>query len=277
MDDSMDANEQIEAEAFDRLAELSDPSELLTSDWTFARYRNASLGNPVRRSYPDLVFSHIGRRFPPSDSARPLAGLRILDLGAGDGIWSVILAEQGASVVSVEISSKAVSLARERMRLHHLSWEAHVWSAYRLQERLSEASFDLVLGQAVLHHLTKGLPVVFSGVSALLKPAGFAMFTEPYLDSVVLRSVRQRLTWLVPRHLESPDERPLRREDLRALYQLFADVHLDHFYFFERLTRRFLNRSGADALAARLDRVLFRPRCLHSYAGMIFIVARKSS
>jgi len=277
MDNSMDANEQMEAEAFDRLAELSHPSELLTSDWTFARYRNATLGNPMRRSYPDLVFSHIGRRFTPTDSARPLAGLRILDLGAGDGIWSVILAEQGANVVSVEISPKSVNLARERMRLHHLSWEAHVWSAYRLPERLPEASFDLVLGQAVLHHLTKGLPVVFSGVSALLKPAGFAMFTEPYLDSVVLRSVRHGLAWLVPQHLESPDERPLRREDLRVLYRLFADVHLDHFYFFQRLTRRFLDRPGPDALAARLDRVLSRLRCLHPYAGMIFIAVRKSS
>jgi hypothetical protein len=99
MDNSMDANEQTEADAFDRLAQLSDPSELLTSDWTFARYRNATLGNPVRRSYPDLEFSHIGRRFPPVNTARPFAGLRIL--GAGGGIWSVTLAEQGASVVSV--------------------------------------------------------------------------------------------------------------------------------------------------------------------------------
>ena len=276
MDNSIDANEQTEADAFDRLAEISDHSELLTSAWTFARYRNATLGNPVRRSYPDLVFSHIGRRFPPSDSARPLAGLRILDLGAGDGVWSVILAEQGASVVAVEISPKAVSLARERMRLHHLAWQAHVWSAYRLQERLPAASFDLVLGQAVLHHLTKGFPAVFSGVSALLKPAGFAIFTEPYLDSVVLRSLRQRLAWLIPRHTESPDERPLGREDLSALYRLFADVHLDHFYFFERLTRRFLDRPDLNTLAARLDRVLFHPPCFHPYAGMICIVARKS-
>ena len=276
MDNSMDANEQMEAEAFDRLAERSHPSELLTSDWTFARYRKATLGNPIRRSYPDLVFSHIGRRFTPIDPARPLAGLRILDLGAGDGIWSVILAEQGANVVSVEISPKSVNLARERMRLHHLSWEAHVWSAYRLRERLPEASFDLVLGQAVLHHLTQGLPVVFSGVSALLKPTGFAMFTEPYLDSVVLRSVRHCLARLVPQHLESPDERPLRREDLRVLYRLFADVHLDHFYFFQRLTRRFLDHPGPDGLAARLDRVLSLLRCLHPYAGMIFIAARKS-
>ena len=37
----------------------------------------------------------------------------MLDLGAGDCVWSVILAEQGAGIVSVEISPKQFELARE--------------------------------------------------------------------------------------------------------------------------------------------------------------------
>lgn len=268
--------EQTEAAAFDRIADRLDRAYLRTSDWTFGRYRAAVLGRPLLYSYPDLVFVHLGKCFPgPKDPRRPLAGVRVLDLGAGDGVWSVILAEQGAEVTSIEISPKQVSLAHERMRIHGLSWEARIGSAFRLEEELPGRSFDLVFSQAILHHLTQDLPRVYQGMHALLRPGGHATMTEPYCGSARMRRIREKLAWLLPVDCESPDERPLQDEDLAPLPRLFARVEMDRFELLSRVARRLWRRGGLESALYRLDRaILARPACRH-LAGGIFIAATK--
>jgi 2-polyprenyl-3-methyl-5-hydroxy-6-metoxy-1,4-benzoquinol methylase len=168
---SLSSNERAEAEAFDRVAGKVDRNTLRTSEGTFLRYRRATVGNPLYPKHPDLMFSLMGRLFnserKPQD--KPLQGIRVLDLGAGDGSWSVILADQGAEVVSAEISPKQVALARERMSLVNLSWDARVGSAFQLRNDFPQNSFDLVFGQGVLHHLTQDLPRVWADSSQLLR------------------------------------------------------------------------------------------------------------
>src|SRR5262252_1715483 len=45
-------------------------------------------------------------------------GKRILEVGCGDGFKAITLALRGATVVGVDISSRAIEVARERARLH---------------------------------------------------------------------------------------------------------------------------------------------------------------
>src|SRR4051794_14084783 len=95
---SLNQNEEKEAQAFDRAAEKLDKKELKMSGWTFSRYRSATLGKPFFDAHPDLVFKRLGSLCNIDASnqiTKPLQGLKILDLGAGDGSWSVILSEQG--------------------------------------------------------------------------------------------------------------------------------------------------------------------------------------
>lgn len=268
-------NEQHEADAFNRIADRTDPARLRTSDWTFARYRRAVLGRPFFWAYPDLAFVRLGRCLGRGgDRNRPLKGLTVLDMGAGDGIWSVILAEQGARVTSVEISPNQVELARARMRIHGLQWEARVGSAYCLEEQFPAESFDLIFSQAILHHLTHDLPRVYHGMHALLRPGGHAIITEPYCGSPALRRLRERLSWLLPIDCESPDERPLTDADLAPLTGLF-EITADRFELFSRVVRRLWRRGGLENAVHRLDRALLRRRALGRLAGGIFITARK--
>lgn len=274
----LEANEQREREAFDALAAAVSDAQLTTSDWTFERYRRATRGNPAHEVFPDLMFQRIGERLAPSrqrDEARPLAGLKVLDLGAGDGLWSVILAEQGADLVSVEISPGQVQLARRRMENHQLQWDARVGSAYRLLDDFEPGTFDLVFGPAVLHHLTENLHDVYRGVQVILRDGGLAVFQEPFNGLKTLRKLRLSLTRFVPLDAESPDERPLTREDIDPLSGLFSDVHLEYSDVFAKFVRRFGGAPALGASVARLDTRLLHFSLPRRLATSVFIVATK--
>jgi SAM-dependent methyltransferase len=269
-------NEQKEAAAFDRLAEQRERDSLRTSAGTFSRYRSAVLGRPIHHGYPDRAFLYIGRHLVRGDDpAKPLKGVRVFDLGAGDGIWSVILAEQGAVVTSLEISPRQVELARERMRLHNLTWDARVGSAYRLRDEFPPASFDLIFAEAILHHLTCDLERVYHGMHYLLREGGRATMTEPYCASPSLRRLRERLSWMVPLDRESPDERPLNDADLSPLRILFPDVTIDRYDLLARFARRIFRSARMERTLFRFDQAVLSRSTFRHLAGGVFIAARK--
>lgn len=269
-------NEKNEAAAFDRLARQRDRNTLTTSAWTFSRYRAATCGRPLFDSYPDRVFCEIGRFFGPGkDPTQPLKGVRVLDLGAGDGVWSVILAEQGADVSSVEIAPGQVELARERMHAHGLVWDARVGSAYSLEAQFPPGEFDLIFAQAVLHHLTRDLERVYDGMRCLLAEGGRATISEPYSGSARLRRIREGLSWLVPLDHDSPDERPLRDDDLSPLSKFFSSVTVDRFDLLAKFVRRMLRSDSLENAVFRFDRRLLRQRMFSPLAGGIFITVQK--
>ncbi len=250
-------NERSEQEAFDAIADRVPDGHLVTSDYTFDRYRAATNQKPLFNSYPDLLFVEMGRRHAANgnhNESKPLAGLEVLDLGSGDGAWSVILAEQGANVSSIEISPKQVELAHVRMKNHDLRWNAKVGSAFRLEDEFEEETFDLVFGPAVLHHLTFDLPAVYDGVHSILKTGGVAVFTEPFMDMKWLRALRLRLTGVFPLNAESPDERPLTREDIQPLEDGFSQLDIVYQDLSEKVLRRFGVSPGVKQMAASFDR-----------------------
>ena len=51
----------------------------------------------------------------------PLAGRTVLDVGCGSGRGSIALAEQGATVVGIDVSGRMLEMARELAQEKHLS------------------------------------------------------------------------------------------------------------------------------------------------------------
>jgi ubiquinone/menaquinone biosynthesis C-methylase UbiE len=76
-------------------------------------------------------------------------GLRVLDLGCGNGYLSRRFAREGAKVVAVDASAPIVDRARARESREPLGVEYHVANAARL-EFLPAASFDLVASNMAL-------------------------------------------------------------------------------------------------------------------------------
>ena len=92
----------------------------------------------------------------------PKPGERILDVGCGDGVLTVKIAERGADVLGVDYSADMVAAARKS------GVSAQVASA----ENLSfEREFDAAFSNAALHWVTDAEGAV-SGIAKALKPGG---------------------------------------------------------------------------------------------------------
>ena len=102
------------------------------------------------------------RAFPPERRS----GTRALDLGCGTGVHSVFLAENGFSVIGVDISPVAVETARRRLEEAGLTADLAVASIDEMA--LPARSLELVICSGVLDSTG---PEVARRALALLAPA----------------------------------------------------------------------------------------------------------
>lgn len=105
-----------------------------------------------------------------------LKGLRVLDVGCGNGVWARWLMERGAEVVGIDVSEDGVRIARREVpgaRFEALEITDNILAA------LNEPPFDLVISLEVVEHLF--LPRVWArGCFAALKPGGQLVCSTPY-------------------------------------------------------------------------------------------------
>lgn len=118
----------------------------------------------------------------------PLDGLRLLELGAGQGIDASLFAKEGAEVVAsdlAEIPLRSRSGAEPR--------QGSIWPVCMLAEELAcrDTSFDRVFGRTVLLHVSR--PAVWAELDRVLKEGERAIFIEPLRDNPFL--LIYRLAW----------------------------------------------------------------------------------
>jgi len=132
--------------------------------------------NPLRLDY-------IARR------SRGLEGKHALDVGCGGGILAEAMATAGAKVIGIDLSDKALSVAR----LHQL--ESGVEVDYRLitAETLAAdqpGSFDIVTCMELLEHVPDPASTIVA-CATLVKPGGLVVFStinrnpKAYLFAVI--------------------------------------------------------------------------------------------
>ncbi|HEY2818994.1 MAG TPA: bifunctional 2-polyprenyl-6-hydroxyphenol methylase/3-demethylubiquinol 3-O-methyltransferase UbiG [Casimicrobiaceae bacterium] len=121
--------------------------------------------------------------------AGDLRGKRVVDIGCGGGILSEAMASKGAHVVGIDLSDKALGVAR----LHKLESGTDV--EYRLvaAETLaaqSSAAFDVVTCMEMLEHVP-GPASIVAAAAKLAKPGGVVVFStlnrnpKSYLFAVI--------------------------------------------------------------------------------------------
>jgi len=111
------------------------------------------------RAFFDSVAGRLGKDYVPGKSWKSLAEalLRLMppmviaDLGAGDGSFSLLLAQNAAKVIAIDSSAKMIEFAREQARRHHVKN-----IDYRLGDMeelpIDDESVDLVFFSQSLHH-----------------------------------------------------------------------------------------------------------------------------
>ena len=150
-------------------------------------------------------------------------GLEVLDYGCGRGEQAVALLERGARhVTGFDLSEAEVEAARVRAEARGFGSHATFLVADAHRTGFPDASFDLVVGRSILHHLD--VDAALAEIRRILRPDGTAVFVEPLAHNPLLRLGRH----LTPT-ARTVDEHPLTEEDWARCAAAFPG-----FWHFER-------------------------------------------
>jgi SAM-dependent methyltransferase len=148
----------------------------------------------------------------------------VLELGCARGLLSVnlALALRPQRLIRMDIAPSSVEQARALSRLAGVEQvcEFHVASAYALP--VPDASVDVVVGAAILHHLDRERAA--RELLRILRPGGEVHFAENNGDNWLLctaRSALNRFRWF---QRESEDGHPLTRAEIQAFGAGFERV-----------------------------------------------------
>jgi 2-polyprenyl-6-hydroxyphenyl methylase/3-demethylubiquinone-9 3-methyltransferase len=117
-----------------------------------------------------FIRDHLAARFGRDPAAeRPLAGLRILDIGCGGGVLSEAVARLGAEVHGVDVVEKNIRIAERHSKEQGLAIRYEWSSAESLAER--GETYDAVLNMEVVEHVAD-LPFFMDSCIRLVRPGG---------------------------------------------------------------------------------------------------------
>ena len=148
-----------------------------THDKTTAR-RVIKKRQDKMRAFFDSVAGRLGKDYVPGKSWKSLAEallrlmppMAVADIGAGDGSFSLLLAQNAKNVVAVDSSAKMIEFARDQARRHHVKNVD-----YRLGDMeelpIEDKSVDLVFFSQSLHHALHPDRAVCEG-ARILRPGG---------------------------------------------------------------------------------------------------------
>lgn len=143
--------------------------EAMAAEWwdPTGKFRPLHQMNPCRLDY---ITRQIAAEFDRDlGTARPFAGLRVLDIGCGGGLLSEPMARLGAEVVGVDASPRNIEVARVHAGQTGLGIDYRHGTA----EALAAAGerFDAVLNMEVVEHVADPLAFL-TACHELLKPGG---------------------------------------------------------------------------------------------------------
>ncbi len=197
-----------------------------------------------------------------------LSGKQVLDYGCGHGMAAVVLARRGAQVTAFDLSGGYAAEAARRA--HANGVRVQVVQANAEQLPFAQACFDAIWGNAILHHLD--LRQAGREIHRVLRPGGVAVFCEPWGENPLLRLGRHLAA---PGEHHTPDERPLRREDLAFLQAIFPYLETHGFQLFDSL-RRLAPMLSRRLHLVTLDRMLLDrlPWCAFWCRYMVLVLKR---
>src|SRR5688572_19326160 len=214
-----------------------------------------------------------------------LKGRRILDVGCGDGENAITLAVLGATVVGIDVSPGAIDVCRRRAEVNGVE-DRTEFVCSPLETAGLPGDFDVLWGEAILHHLIPELDSLLPRMNDCLRPGGLFVFSEPVNLAPGLRRFRERMTF-VPTHA-TPDERPLEQAEMEKVRAVFPGMQIQWYRLFSRLDRFLLNgqtayegagllrRALVDSLA-RTDQAMLALPMLQRYAGAAVFFGTKAA
>src|SRR3954453_5091096 len=146
-------------------------------DWEQLRHEEGGVGRPVpywATPWPSgAVLAGALAKDPPA------AGARVLELGCGLGLPSIVAAREGASVLATDGSSDAVVFAAHSLALNELDGEvAEVDWATQGDALVARGPWDVVLAADVLY-LRASVEAALTLLPRLVAPGGEIRLADP--------------------------------------------------------------------------------------------------
>ena len=155
---------------------------------TMAQISNSAAYDPIAQSYTEIKKElplALYVELPSMDKLiGSVQGLRVLDLGCGDGKYARLYKEKGASeVVGVDLSSEMIKIAADTTAASGVKFV--VGDASRLQD-LNLGKFDVVAASYLLNCASSVdiLKAMITSIKACLKPNGrfVTINNNPFVD-----------------------------------------------------------------------------------------------
>src|SRR5262245_22291425 len=172
-------------------------TDRLLTEQLFHDRQAAYRAESFRSGRADLVFAdadyldHETWIRPAFAKLGQLRGRRALDYGCGHGMAAVVMARAGAEVSAFDLSPNYVAEAQARARANGVRVEYMVADAEELP--FPGDSFDVVWGNAILHHLD--LSRAGRDLFRVMKPGAVAVFCEPWGGNPLLAFARRWLPY----------------------------------------------------------------------------------
>lgn len=144
---------------------MDKPSENIALIESYAQWRSSALGQITDTLEERLLIELVGDP----------AGMEILDVGCGDGMFATRLAQMGATVTGVDSDSAMIRAASERAQTQGQMLRLFTGNAEALP--FADASFDRVVAIAVLCFISDGERAV-AEMSRVLRPGGRLIIGE---------------------------------------------------------------------------------------------------
>lgn len=128
--------------------------------------------NPTRVSYiRNHICSHFGL---DAKSTRPMAGLKVLDIGCGGGLVCEPLKRMGADVTGIDAGAENIEIAKQHASESGLDIEYQAITAEKLAR--AEYEYDVVLALEIAEHVAD-IGLFIETATQLVKPGGMIVMS----------------------------------------------------------------------------------------------------
>lgn len=163
------------------------------------------------------------------------SGMRVLEIGCGEGYFTKHIAKTGAEIVAIDISPELIETAKGAVPADNVTFQ--IENAYEMS--FDDESFDTVIGSSTLHHLE--VDSALKEFFRVLKPGGTFYFTEPNMMNPQI-AMERIVPSLRARAGNSPDETAFFRWSLSSTIEAhgFVNIRVTPFDFLHPEIPKFL-------------------------------------